>query len=302
MRDTTHVAETSDCSAPKPDTTLSVGVCATLACLLEVTAAKAGNVHRGADFADMTLADMLVSAAVIAPSMEAAAQRSVGETVLAAVRATQDAVRKNTNLGTILLLAPLAKVPRHVPIRAGVGQVLAGLTIQDSVRAYAAIRAARPGGLGTDSQADVRCEPEITLGEAMALAAPRDLVARQYTNGYQEVLELVVPRLAAGERRGWPLAATIVHTQLQLLAELPDSLIVRKCGLGIAREASARAEVVLRTGGPRNETYREGLADFDFWLRADGNRRNPGTTADLIAAGLFVALRDGPLTRPLHFD
>ena len=90
---------------------LPIGLCAQLACILEATARKPGNVHRYADFADATYLDFLLSAAAIAPVMEQAPRRRVGETVLRAVRATRRVVATNTNLGTILLLAPLAAVP-----------------------------------------------------------------------------------------------------------------------------------------------------------------------------------------------
>lgn len=135
----------------------------------------------------------------------------------------------------------------------------------------------------------------------MALAADRDLVARQYANGYREVFDRAVPLLTAGQQHGWPLDQTIVHAQIELLADLPDSLITRKCGLDTARAASARATMVLTAGVPGDQAYQQAVADLDFWLRADGNRRNPGTTADLLATALFVTLRDGQIQWPLQF-
>jgi triphosphoribosyl-dephospho-CoA synthase len=79
------------------------------------------------------------------------------------------------------------------------------------------------------------------------------------------------------------------------MSAFPDSLIARKCGAETAEHSAAWAGRVLDSGRPESEAYQEQLADLDFWLRTDGHRRNPGTTADLIAAGLFVALRDGLL-------
>jgi triphosphoribosyl-dephospho-CoA synthase len=77
------------------------------------------------------------------------------------------------------------------------------------------------------------------------------------------------------------------------LAEYPDSLIARKCGSEIAAEASCRAAKALTLRHTFDMAYRSELAEFDAWLRADGHRRNPGTTADLVAATLFVAEIDG---------
>jgi triphosphoribosyl-dephospho-CoA synthase len=112
------------------------------------------------------------------------------------------------------------------------------------------------------------------------------------------VLDELVPALVAGRESGWSLTEAIVHAHVRLMSEQHDSLIARKCGGETARRASALAGSVLAAGGPGDEPYYEALADFDFWLRADGNRRNPGTTADLVAAALFAALRDQRLPPP----
>lgn len=281
-----------------PHTELSIGQCATLACLLEATAPKPGNVHRGADFEDLTFTDFLVSAAAIGPPLEAARTTGVGPAVLAAVRGTRRLVPTNSNLGMVLLLAPLAAVPRKVGLATGVGEVLRQLTPDDARDVYQAIREARPGGLGKVAEMDVADAPPDDLLVAMRAAAPRDLVARQYSENFATVLEQVVPWLAAGCRAGWPLTTAIVHAHVRLMSVHPDSLIARKCGAETAREAAARAARALAAGNPPDEAYHEALADLDFWLRSDHHKRNPGTTADLIAAGLFAGLREGLLKPP----
>ncbi len=129
----------------------------------------------------------------------------------------------------------------------------------------------------------------------MRLAADRDLVARQYTNDFADVFAGTAAWIEQGLSLGWRLEHAIVHAHVRQIAASPDSLIQRKCGLGVAKEASDRADIVLRSGSPSDVSYRQSLAEFDYWLRADGHRRNPGTTADLIAAGLFVLLREGRL-------
>src|SRR5262249_18739826 len=159
---------------------LSIGQCAQLACIWEATARKPGNVHRFADFDDTSYVDFLVSAAAIAPVLENACRRRVGETIFEAVRATQHVVTSNTNLGIILLLAPLATVPAGEDLRIGAGRVLDGLDIADARLAYEAIRLARPGGLGDAADQDIRSDPTQTLQQVMALAAESDMVARQY--------------------------------------------------------------------------------------------------------------------------
>jgi triphosphoribosyl-dephospho-CoA synthase len=255
-------------------------------------------VHRGADFDDTCFTDFVVSATGIGPAMEQAPARGVGRTVLDSAEATRQLVRANTNLGMVLLLAPLAAVPRTRELSEGMEEVLAGLTADDSRDVYAAIRRAQPGGLGKAEEMDVAEDAPASLLDAMRAAAERDLVARQYANGFEQVLHVVAPWIREGQSRGWLLTESIIHTHLRLLGDFPDSLIARKCGLEMAREVSCLARAVLDAGEPGDECYFEAVADFDFWLRSDGNRRNPGTTADLIAAGLFVGLRDAWLQPP----
>ncbi len=267
---------------------------------MEAHAPKPGNVHPGAAFEDMTFADLQRAAWQIGPIIAAADRQEVGRTILDAVRATREAVATNTNLGTLLLVVPLASVPRDQSIREGIGPVLDALDADDTQCVYEAIRLARPGGLGRLPVADVAQDPPMGLVEAMRLAADRDLVARQIANGFHEVLERVVPWLVEGYARGQASDAIIVEVQLRLMREFPDSLIARKCGPAIAAQASDRAAEVLSAGSPGDEAYHRALADFDIWLRSDGHRRNPGTTADLIAAGLFVALREGLVDRPSY--
>lgn len=275
---------------------LTIGQCASLACLLEATAPKPGNVHRGADFEDVTYLDFAVSAVAIQPAVEAAAAGApLGRSVLAAVAATHELVGTNTNLGMLLLFVPLAKAPHGVPLGEGIAQVLAGLTADDARDVYAAIRLAHPGGLGRVAEADVAAEPPRDLLSAMRLAAERDAIARQYANGFDDVLSKALPWLVEGQRRGWSLLDAIVHAHLRLMSELPDTLIARKCGGAVAQQAADRAAEVLRCGAPGDEEYHRALGDLDFWLRGDGHRRNPGTTADLIAAGLFAGLREGTI-------
>lgn len=280
----------------------NVGQWVTLACLLEATAPKPGNVHRGADFEDATYLDFAVSAVAIGPPIDrCAAQRRVGLAVLEAVRAMRAVSATNTYLGAILLLAPLAAVPSDRSIEAGIGEVLAALDEEDARQVYEAIRLAQPGGLGRVDEADVHGEAPSGLLAAMRLAADRDLVARQYAGGFREVLQVAASTIRDGVGRGWPVADAIVHAHLRLMSEHPDSLIARKCGPAVAQQAARWAASILAAGGPEEAAYRAGLADLDFWLRADGNRRNPGTTADLIAAGLFVLLRERLLAPPLRF-
>jgi triphosphoribosyl-dephospho-CoA synthase len=274
-----------------------IGLFAQLACIWEATARKAGNVHRYQDFSDTSYLDFLVSAAAVAPVLGQAPARRVGETILSAVQATRRVAAVNTNLGILLLLAPLAAVPVGEELRPGLGRVLAGLDVADARAVYEAIRLAQPGGLGRADSQDVRDEPTVTLRQAMALAADRDQVARQYANGFREVFAEGVPAVQAGVARTGSLESAIQYAQLVWLTNHPDSLIARKLGPGEAAEACRRAARVLELDWPHTAAAWDAWHGFDAWLR-EGKGRNPGTTADLLAACLFVALREGILALP----
>jgi triphosphoribosyl-dephospho-CoA synthase len=276
----------------------SPGRLAQIACLLEVTAHKPGNVHRYADLPGLRFVDFLMSAMAIAEPLDHAAITGVGIAVLGAIEATRRVVSTNTNLGIVLLLAPLAAVPKTVDLAGGIEDVLAKTTINDARQVYRAIRLAQPGGLGEVADQDIAREPTITLTDVMGMAAERDSIARQYTNGFHEVLDEALPVLRESLHAGAPLETAIVACFLRLLARHPDSLIVRKYGPGRANEVSTRAAELIDAGWPECEQARLRLEAFDSWLRQPANRFNPGTTADLVTAVLYAALRDGTIPLP----
>jgi triphosphoribosyl-dephospho-CoA synthase len=277
---------------------VSPGKMAAVACILEATARKPGNVHRYADFADAGYLDYVMSALAIVEPLNEAGSLGVGQAVLRAIEATRRVVATNTNLGMVLLLAPLAAVSLATPLRSGVASVLDRLTVADARDVYRAIRLARPAGLGSVTDQDVSLEPTVTLGEAMRMAAERDSIARQYANGYAEIFDLALPAFESALGTGQPLEAAIITSFLVLLADRPDSLIERKLGRDTAFEASRLAGELL-AAGPVDVSSSDFQA-FDAWLRADGHARNPGTTADLIAAALFAALRTGTIAMPIR--
>src|SRR5207248_6938857 len=133
-------------------------VYAQLACIWEATARKPGNVHRSCDFADLTYLDLLQSAAAASPVLATASLSGVGKIVLEAVKATRRVAPTNTNLGIILLLAPLAAVPASENVRTGLSDVLTRLDVADAQAVYEAIRLAAAGGLGRVAEQDIREE------------------------------------------------------------------------------------------------------------------------------------------------
>jgi triphosphoribosyl-dephospho-CoA synthase len=127
------------------------------ACRAELAALKPGNVHVHAAGHDMTVTDFEMSAQASATAM-AAARLTVGQRILEAIRRTRSVVASNTNLGIVLLSAPLAQaalMPPGPDLRRRLGRVLEELTVDDAEQAFAAIRLANPGGLGRSAQHDV---------------------------------------------------------------------------------------------------------------------------------------------------
>jgi len=271
------------------------------ACIWEATARKVGNIHRRADFQRTSYLDFILSAAAIAPHFNDS-QETVGQTILDAVQATNKMVGQNTNLGIVLLLAPLCVAGKAGSYRNEIERVLGSLTKSDAKLVFEAIRLAKPGGLGAAPDQDVRQEPTGTLLEAMTFAADRDLIARQYANGFSEVFDFCLPKFLAALARFGCIEAAIIDLQFRLLAQYPDTLIARKNGSTVASEVCQKAVEILEMGGIETAHGRKAGIDLDRYLRAKGNKLNPGTTADLIAACLFVALRENKIMPSAPFQ
>ncbi len=261
------------------------------ACRAELTALKPGNVHHFASGHGMEAHHFEDAAHAAAPAIGAPGLK-VGERIAQAVEASLAVAGCNTNLGIVLLCAPLAAAaldPAPVPLRTRLSHILATLDREDGAQAFRAIALASPGGLGDAPEADVRGPTEITLRAAMALAAERDLIARQYENGYAEVFALGVPHLLRA-----PLEPERLEgAYLAFLSAFPDSHVARKYGLARAEAVRLKADA-LRTGlaDAEPDERRARLLAFDTELKSQG--LNPGTSADLTVASAFAALLDPP--------
>jgi triphosphoribosyl-dephospho-CoA synthase len=279
-----------------------------LACLLEVSAEKPGTVTPTHRFCNMRYEDFLASAVAIGPVLASANHRPLGASILAAVEATSRWTAANTNLGIILLFAPIARAALTYEdaaplsaesLRDRLASVLETTTIADAHDTYEAIRLAHPGGLGAVSEQDVsQPEPTVTLRAAMALAQHRDAIASEYTTSFARIFETGLPALRTARDDGLPWDTATTELFLALLAVAPDTLIERKLGRLAAFAVSQGAKKVIAHGGVRTEAGRAALHTFDHELRSDSNTHNPGTTADLTAATLYVALLPGAWRPP----
>lgn len=298
------------------------------ACRAELTAIKPGNVHVHASGHDMVVAQFEHAAEAAAPFV-AAVELGVGERIRRAVEASMDAAGCNTNLGILLLCAPLAKAAtlplvgrrgqgsgesrhpetRRPPLpasptkgeakrwprlRSSLAAVLDSLDVSDAAEVFRAISAANPGGLGRAAEADVAGPATMSLRQAMALAADRDRIAKAYVDVCEDIFGFALPVLALA-RAGLPtseLAVTALH--MRLLAAFPDSHIARKYGMAIADNVRSEAAEFVHLIQPTLATGAvDELLRFDRSLKE--RRLNPGTTADFVVATLFAEQLDSRL-------
>ncbi|HJV72139.1 triphosphoribosyl-dephospho-CoA synthase [Ideonella sp.] len=291
---------------PEVATTVDARACFLRACELDVEVRKPGNVSWSSPGHGMQAAMFVDSAEAAAGPLFETGLR-VGERIEAAVEATWAAVGCNTNLGILLLCAPIALAVEREPasrtpgaLRQAVGEVLNELDVDDARAAYRAIARANPGGLGTAPAEDVRQAPRVGLRAAMSLAAERDLIARQYRDGYADLFERALPRLPSVfspmPPRPVDLATTVAVQQLylSLLSVFADSHIVRKHGEPVAQNVMVAAQGFARRAAQGGCLDADpAFMAWDSKLKARGI--NPGTTADFTVATLMVA----GLTRPL---
>ena len=250
------------------------------ACLAELDALKPGNVHAYAAGHRMAVADFTTSAAVSAPAL-ARGGAGLGARVRDAVAATMAAVGQNTNLGILLLCAPLALAAERGTT---VAEVLAGLEPADAEGVFDAIRLANPGGLGRAGRHDVAAPAPDSLVAAMQEAAPRDRIARAYTDGFADLVRVGLPALAAAREKDLEPAWCTTAVHLAYLQAFPDSHVARKHGADRAEAVRSEAVEAL-TGLDLRARPVERLLALDAAWKAAGI--NPGTSADFTVATLF---------------
>lgn len=272
------------------------------ACIWEASARKVGNVHPLASFKNLHFTDFILSAGAIAPILSKTLEIGLAKAIFESVKATKSSVGTNTNLGMILLFAPVAYATNLSDLKNEIKNAIQNISIEETKTVYDAIRLASPGGLGKSSQADINETPTCTLLEAMKIAADRDLIANQYANGYNTIFNDAIPTFGGALEQFGCMEGAIIFTHIYLMAKYPDSLILRKCGPKESLESSERAKKVLEKQWPLKQAGWIEFKELDQWLRSENNKRNPGATADLIASTLLVALRLGQISLPLAFN
>lgn len=261
------------------------------ACELELLAFKPGNVSIYSPAHDMTAADFITSAKVSAPHL-CNESFSLGEKIYHAIKATRNAVSCNTNLGIVLLCAPLFQAfhlkKSQQSLREALHTVLSTTTQDDCRFVYQAIAIAAPGGLGSADEQDVRSVPDVTLKEAMALASEKDLIAKQYITDFREIFDFAILEYNELSVLNTDLAHMAVLLYARFLENFPDSHIQRKFGdiyNSIVTEKLSAIFKLLKYSHFSN--HMQELTELDAWFKT--NKINPGTTADMVVA-TFVAV------------
>jgi triphosphoribosyl-dephospho-CoA synthase len=262
------------------------------ACMSELQALKPGNVHMFADGHGMTIQDFFKSADATAPLMTQD-NISVGQRIFLAVEATQNAVALNTNLGLILLCAPLIHTALHANHQLSYVEnlqaTLAQLTIDDARLVARAIVLARPAGLGSVPMHDVNNQPNVSLLALMNAAQDQDRIAWQYANAYQDILVFGLTQYTTAMSRWGNEAWATCALYLSFLAYQPDSHIVRKYGIKVAAEVMVEAQAfALEFNLSLNpKLVQKKLLAWDASLKS--RNINPGTSADLTVASLLAS-------------
>ncbi|MGZ8947849.1 MAG: triphosphoribosyl-dephospho-CoA synthase [Methylococcaceae bacterium] len=263
------------------------------ACEVELQAFKPGNVSVYADGHDMTVADFRLSAEVSAVPL-CNPDYSLGEKIFYAVKATREAVACNTNLGIILLCAPLIHAISYtrpdLSLRQALNQVLNTTTREDAEWVFKAITLASPGGLGSSDDQDVSEKPTVNLVEAMRLASAKDRIALQYVTGYQDIFDFAVliyyNAMSKWGHQDW----AVVSVYAGLLCQFPDSHIERKYGNQysemLASKMSHLSNELSKAESPEHTLPL--IYSMDQELKSMG--LNPGTMADMTVATVLTVL------------
>lgn len=276
--------------------------------LLEASAAKPGNVYPNKSFKDLNYQHFLYSSAAVFPAFLNLEQKTVGEIILKGVKETHSFIRTNTNLGILLLTSPLAAA--YVSLRkkkliSGKSQkkllellqqevniILKNLSKKDAELTYKAINYSKAGNLDQVQEGDIKDPVELTLYQAMELAQNRDQIAAEYVNDFELTFNFAYPVFKKNQKKFTRIEDAVIQSYLEILAEYPDTLIARKWGNNFAAGISQKTKDLLeKLKNIDNSQQREKeIRKFDDYLRSKDKKINPGTTADFIAAVIFLTI------------
>ena len=260
------------------------------ACKKDIELVKPGNVNLNSPHSDTTAQDYLNSATLSSKELFRE-EYSLGERILKSINVTRETVRTNTNLGIILLCAPIAQACinfNNIGLKEGLKKVLKNTSIQDTQDLCMAIKISSPGGLGRSNIYDINSKPITTIEEIMGYSANYDRISYQYAHNYGDIFDFIIPRLVFLNEKHNSLDVSLSLMFIEILAKIPDSHIYRKFGKKIAKKTSNNAydllKILDREHSP--DYLADELNNLDYKYKKKGI--NPGTTADLLVASLMI--------------
>jgi triphosphoribosyl-dephospho-CoA synthase len=300
-----------------------VSRCHTLASLLEVSAyPKPGNIHRTRDSDDTIYEHFLSGSVATAPVIRSLASRgflvedgkyedlALGKSIFDAVKEMMKWQHGgNVQLGIILLHTPLAAAAGAVYngtkvdyelLRTKTGAIIEKTKPDDTIKIFEAIEYTMPKRLlGKVEEMDISDslsikrikEEEKTPLDVFKLCSDRDSICKEWTTNFEITFNQCYPFLKKLLSEGKRINEATIRTFLYILSEHPDSLILRKSGRKVAEKVSLRAKELLEISN--KEEFNKNLLEMDRELWERKGEMNPGTTADIISASIFVLLLDG---------
>lgn len=280
---------------------------ARLAAVLEVSSRKPGNVGPENDFPDTSYEDFIAGSIAIGEGIGLSADNGfragkgeidvneigIGNSILKCVSDVKGSHGGgNTHLGMVMLFVPIAAGaglclgrgrPLKSELRNSIIEVVGNSTLEDSNKLYDAIELS-----GVNLGKLLR--KELPFHELMKNSLKKDTIADELSGGMEIIFEKGVPGLDGNYERVKSLRKAVIQTYLELLAEFPDTFIARKLSMDDAEGVSGKARAVIEKGGILTEEGIQAINNFDNFLRNSEKKLNPGTTADLVAASLFVWL------------
>ena len=259
-------------------------------CKKDIELIKPGNVNLLSSHKDTNAQDYLDSA--ILSSKELFNQNySLGKRILESVNVTRSKVNVNTNLGIILLCAPVIQSYidfNNLDLREGIKKTLSTTSIKDTHDLCAAINISSPGGLGNSDMYDTASYPNASIKQIMDYSQEYDRISYQYSHNFSDIFDFIIPKLEFLNQRYESLDISLSLLFIEILAKIPDSHISRKFGDKIAKKTSNNAHDLLKILDREYDPdyLAKALNNLDYEYKKKGI--NPGTTADLLVASLMI--------------
>jgi len=295
-----------------------------LSSLLEVSGwPKPGNIHRTRNFKDTRFEHFLVSITAVQTHFREFCKNvykysiNIGEDYSfvklgylyreAAKTMMKSQKGGNTIFGHILILAPLAaaaaiclksEAKKFKNFIFNVKKIIKDATVVDTVNLYQAILLCDVGGLGKVDEYDVYDKDSIKLIKKDKVSLKKifqnsqdyDLISSEYANDFNIILQEGLPYFLEQFDKSNDINVAIVNAYLKILADYPDTLIIRKSGVEMAQAVSNNAQAIIARGGILTEEGLNLAWKLDTMIQEKEGKANPGTTADIVTGVIFCAL------------